>query len=120
MLRSTLNEVNLLNAKLLYTNKLFKNTSLNNAQKLKIVESFDRTKDIREVKLVYATLMESMKTVSAKKQLTATAATAKKIIKPLTEGLASKTVASTKPKQEILTEANVFAERMKFLAGIKK
>ena len=45
--------------KLLYTNKLFKAHSLNEDQKLKVVESFDLTKNVREAKLVYATLGES-------------------------------------------------------------
>jgi len=55
-MRAKLNEVNLLNAKLLFSNKLFRAFGLNNNQKLKVVENFDRTKSLREVKLVYATL----------------------------------------------------------------
>ena len=51
-LREKINEVNLLNAKLLYTNKLFRNHNLNDGQKLKVVETFDRATNIREVKLV--------------------------------------------------------------------
>ena len=58
---SKLNEVNLLNAKLLFSNKLFRAFGLNNNQKLKVVETFDRTKNLREVKLVYGTLRESFK-----------------------------------------------------------
>ena len=61
-LRGKLNEVNLLNAKLLYTNKLFKKHALSEDQKLKVVESFDLTKNVREAKLVYATLGESFST----------------------------------------------------------
>jgi hypothetical protein len=60
-MRAKLNEVNLLNAKLLFSNKLFRAFGLNNNQKLKVVENFDRTKNLREVKLVYATLAESFK-----------------------------------------------------------
>ena len=59
-LQSTINEVNLLNAKLLYANKLFRGYSLTNEQKAKIVENLDRTSSVREVKLVYATLAESI------------------------------------------------------------
>ena len=59
-LRSKLNEVNLLNAKLLFTNKLFRNYGLNNGQKLKVVETFDRATNLREVKLVFSTLAESI------------------------------------------------------------
>ena len=61
-MRGKLNEVNLLNAKLLYTNKLFKKFELSEDQKLKVVESFDLTKNVREAKLVYATLGESFRT----------------------------------------------------------
>ena len=55
-----INEVNLLNGKLLFTNKLFKAYSLSEGQKLKVIETFDRAKNIREVKLVYSTLAESI------------------------------------------------------------
>ena len=58
-LREKLNEVNLLNAKLLFTNKLFRKHGLNNEQKMKVVEQFDRASNLREVKLVYSTLGES-------------------------------------------------------------
>ncbi len=58
-LRTKLSEVNLLNAKLLYVNKLFRN-NLTETQKVKIIETFDRAKTVREAKLVYATLSESI------------------------------------------------------------
>jgi hypothetical protein len=109
-LRGTINEVNLLNAKLLYTNKLFRGYNLTNEQKVKVVENLDRTTSVREVKLVYATLAESMKFGT----------TTKKVKKTVTEGFASKPAASTAPKQEVITEsADVLANRFKKLAGIK-
>jgi hypothetical protein len=119
-LQDRINEVNLLNSKLLYTNKLFKQASLTNEQKLKVIESFDLTKSVREVKIVYATLAESFnfggkKTVteSVKKPVSTT-------VKTITEGLASKVVASTKPtKASVLTEGAEMANRFKKLAGIK-
>jgi hypothetical protein len=111
-LRKTINEVNLLNAKLLYTNKLFRGYNLTNEQKVKVVENLDRTSTVREVKLVYATLAESMKFTGTEKKVSA----AKKNI---TEGLASKVVASTAPKKEIISESvNTMADRFKKLAGI--
>jgi hypothetical protein len=58
-LKSVINEVNLLNAKLLYTNKLFRNFDLNEGQKMKVIENFDRAGNTREAKLVFATLAES-------------------------------------------------------------
>ena len=51
-LRTKLSEVNLLNAKLLYVNKLFRRNGLSESQKVKIVETFDRAKSVREAKLV--------------------------------------------------------------------
>lgn len=114
-LRTQLNETNLLNAKLLYTNKLFKAHGLNNDQKLKIVESMDRTKSVREVKIVYSTLAESLN-FGAKK------AANKVAVKTITEGLASKPVASTKPTvaKPVLEEGAEMAARFQKLAGIKK
>ena len=114
ILRSQINEVNLLNAKLLYTNKLFKQFSMNNEQKMKVVENFDLTTSVREVKLTYAIMAESFNlggSVVKRKNTTATT---------ITEGLASKAVASTKPSQPIVAGGNQMAERFKTLAGIKK
>jgi hypothetical protein len=109
-LRKTINEVNLLNAKLLYANRLFRNYNLNNEQKVKVVENLDRTTSVREVKLVYATLAESMKF----------SGTGKRGIdkRAMVEGLASRAVASTAPKREIISESNQLANRFKKLAGI--
>ena len=105
-LRSKLNEVNLLNAKLLFTNKLFRSYGLNNDQKMKVVETFDRAHNLREVKLVYSTLAESFGTK------------VKKEIKE-SKGSASKAVASTKSeKQEVIAEGSELRDRFKKLAGI--
>ena len=121
-LRDRINEVNLLNAKLLYTNKLFKQASLNNEQKLKVIESFDLTKSVREAKLVYATLAESFN-FGGKKTVVAAPATKKVVsqtVRSITEGLASKPVASTRPtKAAVLTEGAEMANRFKKLAGIR-
>jgi hypothetical protein len=63
-LRNELNEVNLLNAKLLYTNKIFRNKSLNETQKVKVLTAFDKATSKKEVELVYETLLESLKTTT--------------------------------------------------------
>ena len=121
-LRDRINEVNLLNAKLLYTNKLFKQAALTNEQKMKVIESFDLTKSVREAKLVYATLSESFN-FGAKKSAPVVAAPKKAVattVSTITEGLASKTIASTKPSKEILSEGTEMASRFKKLAGIRK
>jgi hypothetical protein len=104
-MRKNLNEVNLLNAKLLFSNKLFRAFGLNNNQKLKVVETFDRTTNLREVKLVYATLAESFKKPTSK------------IVE--SKGSSSKAVRSTKPaKQEVLSEGAELRNRFKKLANI--
>jgi hypothetical protein len=114
-LRDQLNEVNLLNAKLLYTNKLFNQFNLDQKQKLKVVETFDLAKSIREVKLSYTILSESYSLGGSVVKKTNTTA------KTITEGLASKPVASTAPKKDLIVEnSNVMASRFQKLAGIKK
>ena len=59
-LRTELNEINLLNAKLLYTNKIFKSKNLNESQKVKVLSSFDKAKSVSEVKIVFETLNEGL------------------------------------------------------------
>ena len=109
-LQSTINEVNLLNAKLLYANKLFRGYSLTNEQKAKVVENLDRTSSVREVKLVYATLAESMNFTG----------TEKKSKRAISESVAPKATKSTAPVKEVITEsADALAERFKKLANIK-
>ena len=108
-LRSKLNEVNLLNAKLLFTNKLFRAHGLTNEQKLKVVENFDRATNLREVKLVFATLAESFgsKPASTVKQIKES------------KGSASKPVASTKPKsKKVIEEGFDMKQRFQKLANI--
>ena len=107
-LRSKLNEVNLLNAKLLFTNKLFRSFGLSNDQKMKVVENFDRAHNLREVKLVYSTLAESFGTKTTKTEIKEH------------KGSASKAVASTKSEkqEEIISEGSELRDRFKKLAGI--
>jgi predicted RNase H-like nuclease (RuvC/YqgF family) len=109
-LKSVINEVNLLNAKLLYTNKLFRNFELNETQKMKVIENFDRAANTREAKLVFATLAESFN----KPKVTPK----RKMVK---ESIASKPVATTAPSKEttqILSEGFEMANRWKKLAGL--
>tara|TARA_R110001592_G_scaffold87117_5_gene257298 strand:- start:23624 stop:24553 length:930 start_codon:yes stop_codon:yes gene_type:complete len=105
-LRATINEVNLLNAKLLYTNKLFRTYDLNENQKVKVLENFDRTSSVREVKLVFTTLAENLNVAKHKKTV-------------VREGYASKSIKSSAPKKQIITETNDLSSRWKKLAGLK-
>jgi hypothetical protein len=104
-LRSELNEVNLLNAKLLFVNKLFKSKNLTEAQKVKVINAFDRAETVKETKNIFETLQESLTATQSKKN-------------PIKESLsfASKPagVADRKP----IVENNEFITRMQKLAGI--
>ena len=105
-LRDKLSEVNLLNAKLLYTNKLFRSRNVSEAQKMKVIEQFDRAANVREVKLVFTTFAESISRKSVNES-------AKRVSQ------ASKPTASTQPKKKpIIGENTDFKSRMKKLANI--
>ena len=108
-LRNELNEVNLLNAKLLYTNKIFKAKNLTESDKVKVLNAFDKAADVKGVKLVYETLTESLKTTSIVKK------------SPVKESLgsASRIIAPATPKQPIVEVSEAFA-RMQKIAGIRK
>ena len=109
-LKDKLHEVNILNAKLLFTNKLFKEYALDNNQKLKVVETFDRAQSTREIKLVYSTLAE---------QFGDNGSINRKSIK---ESASAKS-GSTKPSQEskkVISEEAQVANRFRKLAGILK
>lgn len=111
-LQKTINEVNLLNAKLLFANKLFRAHNMTNEQKVKVIETLDRTKSVREVKLVYSTLAENFKYSTSNKSTK----------KSISEGIASKAVKSTKPAaaKQVIAESADFSDRFKKLAGIIK
>ena len=109
-LQSVINEVNLLNAKLLYTNKLFRNFELTEAQKMKVIENFDRASNTRETKLVFTTLAESFKKPTMKKRVVKESYAA-----------ASRPVKTTAPSVEttqVLSEGFELANRWKKLAGL--
>lgn len=104
ILRKELNEVNLLNAKLLYVNKIFKAKNLTESQKAKIIFTFDKANSAKEAKLIYETLLNSVEKTNKK---------------PITEarGFASKPAGVAKRVEPIV---NNEMERWQFLAGIKK
>jgi len=104
-LRQDLQEVNLLNAKYLYMNKLFKSKSLSESQKVKVINALDRATNVNEVKNTYETLKESFNETK-KAQL-------KESI-----GFASQ-AAGVAPKANIV-DADPFINRWQTLAGIKK
>jgi hypothetical protein len=105
-IKSELNEVNLFNAKLLYTNKIFRNKNLSENQKVKVLAAFDKAVSIKEAKLVYETLSEGIKTPK------------KSVNESLLRGTASK-ISGIAPKKPIF-EVNDQVSRWQLLAGIKK
>jgi hypothetical protein len=114
-LKSVINEVNLLNAKLLYTNKLFRNFELNESQKMKVIENFDRAATTREAKLVFSTLAESFKRPKMVARQT------KKNVVKESKSYASRPTRGTAPSQQttqVLNEGFEYANRWKKLAGL--
>jgi len=103
-LRSELNEINLLNSKLLYTNKIFRSKNLTESQKTKVLSAFDKAQTVKEVKLVFETISDNL-------------ATTKKSVVKENLGRASKSagVAQKKP----IMEVNSQVSRWQKLAGIK-
>lgn len=110
-LRTELNEVNLLNAKLLYVNKIFKAKNLSETQKVKVLEAFDQATNVKEAKLVFESLSKTLSAVSS------TTTKNKTNIKE-NLGFASKP-AGVAPKKQIV-EVNDQVTRMQRLAGIIK
>ena len=104
-LKSDLNEVNLLNAKLLYTNKIFKAKTLTESQKVKVLGAFDKAGTVKETKLVFETLSEGLK---AKK------------VSPIKEslGTASRVSGNVNTKKPII-ETDPMVARFQKLAGLK-
>jgi hypothetical protein len=104
-IQSSLQEVKLLNAKLLYTNKIFNSRNLTEDQRIKVLTSFDKAASVKEAKLVYETLLEGLKPKRTP-------------IKEHMLGSASRTVINN-AKQPIIESNDQFARWQK-LAGIKK
>ena len=107
-LRNELNEINLLNAKLLYTNKIFKSKNLSENNKVKVLTSFDKADTVKEAKLIYETLKDGLAEKKAKKTVNESISMASKSI-----GVGPKKV-DAKP----IVESNVMVDRFKKLAGI--
>ena len=111
--RAELNEVNLLNSKLLYVNRIFKANTLNESQKLRVVESLDKAGTAKEAKLIYETIKDTFN-ISKGEQ--------RKVKSSIKEGLgmASKAAGkSTASKKAIISESNDMMTRFQKLANIK-
>ena len=109
-IKSELNEINLLNSKLLYSNKVFKAKNLTESQKVKVLAAFDKATSKKEAQLVYETVMENLNAQTTTKR-------------PMTEsvrGMASRVIAGAQNTKQPIIEVNSAFERMQKLAGIKK
>lgn len=105
VLKDALNEGNLLNAKLLYVNKLFREKTLNDSQKANVVVAFDKAETVKEVKLVYETVSKSIGKAPVVKEHF---------------GQASKQTGDPKIIKESVVEVDPQVRRLQRLAGIIK
>ena len=113
-IQTELNEVNLLNSKLLYVNRIFKANTLDESQKLRVVETLDKAGSVKEAKLIYETIKDTFNVAKSTKTIS------KK--RSIREGLgmASKAAGtSTAPKREVISESTDMVARFKKLANIK-
>ena len=111
--RAELNEVNLLNSKLLYVNRIFKANTLNESQKLRVVESLDKAGTAKEAKLIYETIKDTFNISKSE---------GRKVKTSIKEGLgvASKAAGkSTASKKAVISESNDMMTRFQKLANIK-
>ena len=108
MLTKKAGEINLLNARLLYTNKVLGNTSMNERQKKQIAESISKSKSVEEAKTIYETLQKSAQTNVERRQ----------VPQSLTEAVSR----ASSPFLPRARETNVdpLADRWQRIAGIKK
>jgi hypothetical protein len=104
-IKTDLNEVNLLNAKLLYTNKIFRNKNLTESQKVKVLGAFDKAASVKEAKLVFETISESLNAP-------------KKSINENVIGRASKPAGISTTTKQPIVESNEMITRFQKLAGI--
>ena len=114
-IKAELNEVNLLNSKLLYVNRIFKANNLDEAQKLRVVETLDNASNVKEAKLIYETIKDTFTVANNKK------ASFKNKTKSLKEGIGMASRAagtSTAPKKEVISESSNMVNRFQKLANI--
>ena len=109
-LKSELGEINLLNSKLLYLNKILKESNLKESQKVKAITAFDKAETVKEAKIVFETLKENLSKAPAKE-------TTKKLVRE-SKNFASSTISGTSPVKKPVMEVDPMIQRMKKLAGL--
>jgi hypothetical protein len=115
--KGELNEVNLLNSKLLYVNRIFKANHLDDSQKLRVVETLDKAGSTKEAKLIYETIKDTFRVANSKKVSSKNKA---RSLKENFKGIASKSTGqSTAPRKAIISESDNMINRFQKLANIK-
>jgi len=108
-LKEKFDAVNTSNAKLLYINRTLDCGSLNERQKKSIVEAIAKAEDAKQAKVIYETLQN---TVETKQQ--------EKSPESLSEAVNRRSSLLVRSREEKkTTSADIFADRMQRLAGIK-
>ena len=105
----------LLNSKLLYVNRIFKANSLNDGQKLRVVESLDKAGSVKEAKLIYETIKDTFTIKQNNTKLTPKRKTIKENF-----GMASKAAGKSTAPKRVITETDNMVARMQKLANISK
>ena len=118
--KSELNEVNLLNSKLLYVNRIFKANNLDNEQKLSVVETLDKAGSTKEAKLIYETIRNTFTISKDKKSKPVRKKPIRENLTRKRKGMASKAIKTSAPRKPILKESNNMVARMQKLANISK
>jgi hypothetical protein len=103
-LKAELNEVNILNAKLLYSNKIFKSKNLTESKKVKVLKAFDKATSVKEAKVIFETLNEGLTTKTS---------TFNRV-----KGSASKATGMISEARKPIIESNAVYNRMRQLAGL--
>ena len=106
-LKENLHEVNISNARLLYTNRVLRNASLNERQKNKIAEAISKAGSVTEAKTIYETLENAVPTQS------------KRGPQSLSEAITRPSSVIRATRKEAAPSSDPFTDRMKKLAGIK-
>lgn len=102
-LKAELKEVNLLNSKLLYTNKIFKAKNLSEAKKVKVLEAFDKAQTVKEAKLIFETLNEGITSTPQVNKI---------------KGNASKAAGMVVENKQAIVDVDPMVARWKTLAGL--
>ena len=107
-LKTELQEVNLLNAKLLYTNKIFKSKNLTEDKKVRVLKAFDKAETVKEAKVIFETLNEGIENKVSKPSIN----------ENVRKGMASKVTQVVTENKKPIIEVDPMVARWQKLAGL--